>query len=69
MDKNGIIIVAKLKSEVNTRQSPSHGLRRSTCVDLGQNKDKNSYYHSFKTLLRGRPVARLGSQVEKVKPG
>jgi hypothetical protein len=32
-------------------------------IDLGQLKDKNSYYHSFKTRLEDQPRVRLVSQV------
>jgi len=35
-----------------------------TRVDFGQCKDKNDYYHSFKTWLRSWLGARLGWQVE-----
>jgi hypothetical protein len=30
---------------------------------LGQYKDKNNYYHSFKTLFGGRPEVKIRSKV------
>jgi hypothetical protein len=32
-------------------------------INLGQYKNKNDYYHSFKTLFGGRPEAKIGSRV------
>ena len=32
-------------------------------IDLGQHKDKNNYYHSFKIRLRGQPRVWPGSKV------
>jgi len=32
-------------------------------IDLGQYKDKNNYYHSFKTLFGGRPEDKIESRV------
>ena len=35
-------------------------------IDTSQYKDKNDYYHSFKTLLGGQFKARLGSWVRLI---
>jgi hypothetical protein len=46
-----IIIVLKLDSGVNLEQDQSHRLGGLTRVYTSQYKNKNCYYHSFKTLL------------------
>jgi hypothetical protein len=38
-------------------------------IDLGQHKDKNYYYYSFKTRLESRPRTMPDSQVERVNSG
>ena len=48
-----IVIILKLDSGVNLGQDQDHESGGSTRVDLGQFKDKNYYYHSFKTQPRG----------------
>jgi hypothetical protein len=54
-----IIIVLKQHSRVHPRQCPSYKPRESTRVNPGQNKNKNSYYYSFKIWLDDRPEARV----------
>ena len=63
-DKKYYIIVLKLDLEVDSRPSPGHGLRRSTRIDAGQYKNKNDYYHGFKTQLSVQPEARSRSRVK-----
>jgi hypothetical protein len=50
-----IIIVLKLDSRVKLGQGLGHGSGGPVRVDLDQCKDKNCYYHNFKTRLRGQP--------------
>jgi hypothetical protein len=44
-----IIIVLKINSRVGLGQATSYGERGLTRVELGQYKNKNDYYHNFKT--------------------
>jgi hypothetical protein len=36
--------------------------RAELTTNPGQHKNKNDYYHSFKTLLQSRPETGLGSE-------
>jgi hypothetical protein len=40
----------------------------STQVELGQDNDKNNYYHSFKTRLESQPRAKPRSRAVRVNP-
>ena len=55
-----IIIVLKLDSGVNSGIDPSHNTGEWTWVDSSQCKDKNCYYHSFKTRFEGSLGLSLG---------
>ena len=55
-----IIIFLKFDSGVNSGIDPSHKMGEWTWVNSGQYKDKNCYYHSFKTRFEGSLGLSLG---------
>jgi hypothetical protein len=69
--KTFIIIVLKHSLRVNTGQDPGYESRGLTQVDPSQykNKNKNNYYHNFKTRLGVQPRARPKSRDESVNSG
>jgi hypothetical protein len=66
--KRVIIILLKLDLGVEPRLSSGHEPGWSLTIDPGQRKNKNSYYHNFKTQLTGWPGTRPKPWVEIVNP-
>jgi hypothetical protein len=67
--KTIIIIVLKRSLRVNTGQDPGYESRGLTQVDPSQYKNKNNYYHNFKTRLGVQPRARPKSRDGSVNSG
>jgi hypothetical protein len=54
---------------VNTGQDPGYESRGLTQVDPSQYKNKNNYYHNFKTRLGVQPRAKPKSRDGSVNSG